>query len=82
MATKAKKVDNRVLRLYVLGGLHELGKNMFVFEAYDAEKPENSEYIIIDAGLKYIGHEEPGIDYAMADYRFLKDKKKQIKAIF
>ncbi len=81
MATKLKKVDDRILRLYVLGGLHELGKNMFVFEAHNPEKPEESEYIILDAGLRYIGHEEPGIDYAMADYRFLKDKKKQIKAL-
>lgn len=82
MGTKQAKSKDRVLRLYVLGGLHELGKNMYVFESYDAEDASKSEYIIVDAGLKYFGHEEPGIDYAMADYRFLNERKSQIKALF
>jgi ribonuclease J len=73
--------DGRTLRMLALGGLHELGKNMFVFESYDDKEPKNSEYIIIDAGLRHYGHDNPGIDYAIADFNYLKNKKERIKAL-
>ncbi len=73
--------SSRTLRILALGGLHELGKNMFVFESYDEKNPEKSEYLIIDAGLRHFGHDNPGIDYAIADFKYLKDRKSQIKAL-
>jgi len=72
---------DRTLRILALGGLHELGKNMFVFESFDEKEPKNSEYLIIDAGLRHFGHDNPGIDYAIADFNYLKDKKDRIKGL-
>ena len=77
----SNKTENRSLKLYVVGGLHELGKNTFVFEVFNPDNPDDSDILILDAGLRYIGHEEPGIDYAIADYRFLKAKQDKIRAL-
>lgn len=72
---------DRTLRILALGGLHELGKNMFVFESFDEKEPKNSEYLIIDAGLRHFGHDNPGIDYAIADFNYLKNKKDRIRGL-
>ena len=61
--------------IYALGGLGEVGKNMYVIE-------NDEQIIIIDAGVKFPGVEFPGIDYIIPDYTHLKNNRNKIKALF
>jgi len=63
------------LRVIVLGGLEEVGRNMTLIEY-------NKEIIIIDMGLQFPEENMPGIDYIIPDITYLKDKKDWIKGVF
>ncbi len=62
------------LRIMVLGGLEEVGRNMTVIEC-------NKEIIIIDMGLQFPEENMPGIDYIIPNIEYLKDKKDWIKGV-
>ncbi len=78
----AKKLDvyippvpENAVRVIPLGGVEEVGKNMFVVET-----PED--IIVSDAGFQFISDEEsPGIDYALPNTRYLEDRKEKIRGI-
>jgi ribonuclease J len=57
-----------------LGGLGEVGKNMYCLM-------HNDELIIIDAGVSFPEDLLLGIDYIIPDYSFLKKNEKKIKAL-
>ncbi|WP_420848182.1 ribonuclease J [Natranaerofaba carboxydovora] len=58
-----------------MGGLGEIGKNMFVIR-YDKE------FIIIDAGLKFPEEEMLGVDFVIPDFSYVMDNKQHLKGIF
>lgn len=62
------------LRVIVLGGLEEVGRNMTVIEY-------NKEIVIIDMGLQFPEEDMPGIDYIIPNVSYLKDKKDWIRGV-
>ncbi|MDO8593120.1 MAG: ribonuclease J [bacterium] len=62
------------LKIMVLGGLEEVGRNMTVLEY-------GQEIIIIDMGLQFPEEDMPGIDYIIPNISYLEDKTDRIKGI-
>ncbi len=69
-----KFFDEKNTSIIALGGLEEIGKNMFVIM-------HKSEIIIIDAGVKFPEDELLGIDYVIQDVSFLKQHENKIKGL-
>ncbi|MFA5687480.1 MAG: ribonuclease J [Bacilli bacterium] len=69
-----KQFSNGVF-IYALGGLGEVGKNMYVLESDNA-------IIIVDAGVMFPGSDMPGIDYVIPDFTHLKNNRSKIRALF
>ncbi len=67
-------INKNNLRVMVLGGLEEVGRNMTLIEY-------NKEIIIIDMGLQFPEENMPGIDYIIPNINYLKDKKDWIKGV-
>lgn len=60
--------------IYALGGLGEVGKNMYCIE-------DSSSIIIIDCGVLFPNASMPGIDYIIPDFSHLKENAEKIKAL-
>lgn len=69
-----KLFENVDTKIFALGGLGEVGKNMYCFMTGD-------EIIITDVGITFPSGELPGVDYIIPDFTFLKKNEKKIKAL-
>lgn len=63
------------IKIFGLGGLNEVGKNMYVVEV-------DNDIFVFDAGLKYADDKMLGVDYIIPNYDYLKENKKRIKGVF
>ena len=70
----AKGISNTV-SIYALGGLSEVGKNMYCVE-------NDKTLVINDARVRFPGIELPGIDYVIPDFTHLKNNRNKVKALF
>lgn len=62
------------IRVIALGGVEEIGRNMTMIEY------KNS-IIVIDAGLQFPEDNTPGVDYILANTKYLEDRKHKVKAV-
>ncbi len=65
---------SKTLRVAVLGGLEEIGRNCTLFEYGD-------DIIIIDLGLQFPEEDMPGIDYIIPNMSYLRGKEKNIRGV-
>ena len=63
------------IKIFSLGGLNEIGKNMYVVEV-------NDDIFVFDAGLKYADDNMLGVDYIIPNYDYLIENKDRIKGLF
>ena len=68
------KEETNETKIVVLGGLGEVGKNMYCVMHKDS-------IVVIDAGVSFPESEIMGVDYVLPDFTFLKENEDKIKAL-
>jgi len=68
------KGEDKALKIIPLGGLGEIGKNMYVLEYKD-------EIIVIDAGIMFPEEDMPGIDFLIPNTKYLESRKDMIRGL-
>lgn len=63
------------IKIFALGGLNEIGKNMYVVEV-------DKDIYVFDSGLKYADDKMLGVDYILPDYDYLVQNEDRIVGIF
>ncbi|WP_293953141.1 ribonuclease J, partial [uncultured Corynebacterium sp.] len=62
------------LRIYALGGISEIGRNMTVFEY-------NNRLLIVDCGVLFPSSGEPGVDLILPDFGPIEDQLHRVDAL-
>ena len=69
-----KPLASGALRVTALGGIGEIGRNMTVFEHL-------GRLLIVDCGVLFPNHDEPGVDLILPDLRHIEDRLDDIEAL-
>lgn len=70
-----KRIENNSIKLIAIGGVGELGKNMYLVEV-------DEDIFVIDAGLMFPENEMLGIDIVIPDISYLIQNQHRVKGIF
>ena len=62
------------LRVYPLGGLGEVGRNMTVFET-------QGQLLIVDCGVLFPEEDQPGVDLILPDFGPIADRLDDVQAL-
>ncbi|MFC5471150.1 ribonuclease J [Cohnella suwonensis] len=65
---------NNGLSIFALGGVHEIGKNMYVIEC-------GEDIVVIDCGSKFPDESLPGIDVIIPDIAYLLDNRERVRGM-
>src|SRR3954453_12981156 len=66
--------ENTQVSIFVLGGINEIGKNMYVLQYGD-------DIVVIDCGSKFPDETLLGIDLIIQDISYLKENQDKIRAL-
>ena len=70
----AREVKATPLKIFSLGGLNEIGKNIYVYECAN-------DIFIIDCGLAFPDDEMPGVDSVIPDFTYLVNNKEKVRGV-
>jgi ribonuclease J len=68
------KTADTPLRFFALGGLGEIGKNMYLFEYGD-------DILVVDCGLMFPDEDMFGIDFVIPDVTYLRERRDAVRAV-
>ncbi len=71
---QAKEVRRTPIKIIPLGGLHEIGKNMTVFECCN-------DMFILDCGLAFPDADMPGVDIVIPDFTYIERNQDKLRGI-
>jgi len=70
-----KPADN-VVRIVPLGGVEEVGRNMFTVET-------NGDIFVFDVGFQFVSEDtSPGVDYVLPNTNYLEKNQDRVRAVF
>jgi len=67
--------DPQDVQLIFLGGMAEVGKNIFVLETAE-------DLVVVDFGLGFPDESQPGVDVVLPDVSYLNERRDKIRGIF
>ncbi|MDE7234995.1 MAG: ribonuclease J, partial [Ruminiclostridium sp.] len=71
---KPREVRSTPVRFIPLGGLNEIGKNLYVYEC-------SNDMFLADCGLPFPDAEMPGVDLLVPDFTYLEKNKEHFRGI-
>jgi len=77
-AGKAARDTRSELVFTALGGLGEIGMNVYL---YGLGAPGDRHWLMVDLGLTFPGETEPGVDVVLPDLSFIEAEKKRLAGI-